>query len=265
MNLRGNQTTQSTPETPETAPTGGTADTQNGAKGPANGSQRILYQAYTQGFSAVCDAFATETEGSPAGLWLLSIIGPQNGCKAIIANILKDRPETLKLEPDLESDDDASYDSEEETAGRWDNLEAYVPTNYVTNEPVPFTSTRDQRSGKWTYKATKLPLTRAWHVLAYSVRAQYDRDDSNFILVGKPQETRAPERHLQFLNRRISLPLHPAWADWLWDRGLETGEIAKLHSLGIQAWKCEPNEMALRWEITQAIVEGEINTPRPNG
>ena len=229
--------------------------------------QRILYEASTQGFSVVCDAFATETEGQPAGLWLLSLIGPQNGCKAVIANVLKDRAETLQLQPDFSSTDDEYGNDEYEQQladGRWNLLDADVPKNVVTKKPVPFMSIRDHRSGKWTYRAAKLPLTRAWHILAYSVRAEYDRDDPNFLLVGKPEEDKAAQHHLQFLNRRISLPLDPTWADWLWERGLNNSEITKLHSVGVHAWKCQPNERALRGEITEAISQGEITAPRRN-
>ena len=55
------------------------------------------------------------------------------------------------------------------------------------------------------------------------------------------------------LNRRLDLPLHPSWAEWLWSHGLENGEVETLTSVGAHAFRCRPEPEALREDIGEAV------------
>ena len=75
--------------------------------------------------------------------------------------------------------------------------------------------------------------------------AEYAFDREAFLLLAQNEEE-APALHYRFLDRRSPLPLHRSWADWLWRRGLEAGEIAPLQSAGVLAYRCDPDPERLR-------------------
>ena len=50
---------------------------------------------------------------------------------------------------------------------------------------------------------------------------------------GPRRRKKAPALHQRFLDRRSSLPLHNSWAGWLWQRGLDCGEISPLQAVGV--------------------------------
>ena len=88
--------------------------------------------------------------------------------------------------------------------------------------------------------------------MVYSNRAMYDMKGPTFILLCQdPQE--APDRYYRFLDQRVSIPLHPSWAGWLWEKGLEQETISPLESHGIHAYLCEVQETLTREQISQAI------------
>jgi hypothetical protein len=76
---------------------------------------------------------------------------------------------------------------------------------------------------------------------------------------------RAPEEaaalHYRFLNRRQDLPLHPAWADWLWERAVRHGEAAPLESRGLHAYRCTPNAQELANDLSAAVRRRELDVP----
>ena len=57
--------------------------------------------------------------------------------------------------------------------------------------------------------------------------AEYAFERDTFLLLA-PGEDEAPALHQRFLDRRSPLPLHRAWAEWLWRRGLARREIVPL-------------------------------------
>ena len=69
-----------------------------------------------------------------------------------------------------------------------------------------------------------------------------------------------PIRHYRFLNRRVDLPLHQTWADWLWERALRRGEAAALETYGLDgpAYRCAPNPKHLRADISAAVASGAL-------
>ena len=78
--------------------------------------------------------------------------------------------------------------------------------------------------GTWTTKIARLPVTGGWHALVYTKTAEYGYEKDSFLLLAQSREE-APALHHRFLDKRSPLPLHGSWADWLWQRGLDNGEI----------------------------------------
>ena len=189
---------------------------------------RELYMALSNGFFATCDAFVLKDQNQHMhDLRLVSIIGSQAAVKAIAAGILKADTHPVILRPESE-------DSELE--GFW--------------------SVREQVSGKWRSRIMRLPATKAWHGLVYSSMLEYNQEDPNFVLLAGLDSVEAMDRHLQFVNRRVTIPVHPEWKGWLWGRGLETGEILPLIAHGVSAWECKPQQDALKADISQGIRDG---------
>ena len=92
---------------------------------------------------------------------------------------------------------------------------------------------------------------KAWHTLVYSTMLEFQTKTSRgFVLLADPGD--GPPlltKHLQFLNRRVALPVHPSWKDWLWERGLTAGEIKPLLTTGVSAWECTPDHNELKADI----------------
>jgi hypothetical protein len=190
-----------------------------------------LYTINAGGFSAVADAFALDAAD---GLWFLSMVGPQTALKAIWASILKQPPEPAWLIQGLEG--------------------AYVGDYRRCH--IPYESL-----GTWTTHMTRLPGSGAYHAMVYTKLAEYAFDQQNFLLLSTT-EKEAPHLHYRFLDRRSSLPLHPVWSEWLWERGLKTGDVQQLEGEGILAYRCRPDQDELRADLAEAVAAGDLAVPR---
>lgn len=69
------------------------------------------------------------------------------------------------------------------------------------------------------------------------------------------------EQHFRFLNRRVDTPLHPVWADWLWQRAVDGGEAVELDSYGLAAYRCIPGVAALTADVRAHVREGKLPVP----
>ena len=194
---------------------------------------RDLYTVSANGFSATADAFARDPDSE--GLWFLSMVGAQSALKAIWAALLKRPPESAHL---LAGADGLAL------SGGF--LRCEVPHETI---------------GTWTTKMARLPVSGGWHALVYTRMAEYAFERDGFLLLA-PGEEEAPALHHRFLDRRSPLPLHHSWAEWLWERGLAEGEISRLQSAGIAAWRCAPAAEALRDDLAAAVAAGTLTLPR---
>ena len=191
-----------------------------------------LWTVSAGGFSVTADAFAVEAPddpGKPHSIWFLSMMGAQTSLKAVWASLLNMPPKPAHLTPGAD--------------GLALNEEMYtcqIPANTI---------------GTWTTRITRLANGMGWHAMTYTRMTEYGFEKDDFLLVIRPGEDPA-EQHHRFLDRRVSLPLHHSWADWLWERGLENGEIQELRSLSIQAWRCVPEPLQLESDLSQAVAEG---------
>ena len=192
-----------------------------------------LYTISANGFSATADAFARDPDSE--GLWFLSMVGAQSALKAIWAALLKRPPESAHL---LAGADGLAL------SGGFHRCE-------VPHETV----------GTWTTKIARLPMSGGYHGMVYTRMAEYAFERDTFLLLA-PGEAEAPALHHRFLDRRSALPLHRSWAEWLWRRGLAEGEISRLQSAGIAAWRCAPDAESLRDDLAAAVAAGTLTLPR---
>ena len=194
------------------------------------------------GFSAVADAYALDSD---EGLWFLSMVGSQNALKAIWAALLKQPPETAWLIEGVEG------------AFRGEYRRCVIPYETV---------------GTWTTQSARLPGTGGYQAMLMTRLAEYafERKDTpgdqpvTFLLLSHAEDD-APSLHYRFLDRRVSLPLHPGWVQWLWDRGLRNEEVQPLEANGILAYLCCPNQDVLRTDLSDAVGAGELRVPREEG
>ncbi len=199
---------------------------------PPSAAGETLHTISAGGFSATADAFARDENTD--GLWFLSMVGSQTALKAIWASLLKQPPDTAHL---IEGADGMAL-----TGGY---QRCHIPYETV---------------GTWTTKITKLPVSGGYHAVVYTKTAEYTFERNSFLLLARSQKD-APALHHRFLDRRSPLPLHGSWAGWLWDRGLATGEISPLQSVGVHAYRCSPNSDKLREDLSYAVGSGRLTLP----
>jgi hypothetical protein len=166
------------------------------------------------GFSATVDGYARDADE----LWFVSMLGHQQAVRAIWARLVKG---------------EAAYLSETELGG----------------QPVPLAR---EAWGTWRFSGQRLPSGAAYHGMLVPELAAFAVDRRDFLLLVRQQDE-AAHLHYRFLNRRLDLPLHPSWAEWLWARGLENGEVETLTSVGLHAFRCRPEPEALREDIGEAV------------
>ena len=185
------------------------------------------------GFNAVADAYARDEDNDT--LWFISMLGNQTALKSIAAQLFNQPPKDIYLV--VEHEQDPSKDT---------YLPCRVPRHTI---------------GTWTHKIVRMPTTRVFHSLVYTKKAEYAHNSKDFLLLARTPEE-APRLHYLFLDRRVNIPLHELWADWLWSWGLEEGCINPLQSKGVHAYLCDPNEEALKGDLSAAISERELQLPR---
>ena len=196
-----------------------------------------LFTINAGGYSATADAYARDPQTD--GLWFLSMVGPQTALKAIWASLLKQPPDTAHIIRGIEG---------MALSGGYQSC--HVPHNTI---------------GTWTTRIARLPASRGWHALVYTRLAEFSFERDDFLLLAQ-DEADLPGLHHRFLDRRSPLPLHRSWADWLWRRGLDTGEIHRLESSGILAYTCNPVADELKADLSAAVSSGTLtlNPDYPN-
>ena len=196
---------------------------------PASSAGQALYTISAGGYSATADAFARDPD--TGGLWFLSMVGPQTALKAIWASLLKQPPDTAYIIKGVEG-----------MALSGGYQQCQVPYHTV---------------GTWTTRIARLPVSRGWHALVYTRLAEFSFERDDFLLLAQDQAD-APGLHHRFLDRRSPLPLHRSWRDWLWRRGLDTGETVPLESAGLLAYTCNPKGNELKADLSAAVAAGTL-------
>ena len=215
-------------DSPTTSPSG---DDEVPASSAGQATQ--LYTITAGGFSATCDAFASDLEQNH--LWFLSMVGAQTSLKAIWAALLNSPPSPAFLIKGAADDlHEGGYER------------CQIPEGSI---------------GTWKTKIARLPQAGAWHGMVYTQMAELSFERDAFLLL-TPDPEQAPELHLRFLNQRTELPLHRSWAGWLWEQGLESEAIRPLKSEGLNAWYCYHAPDQLEMELSAAVKYGALKLPR---
>lgn len=182
------------------------------------------------GFRASVDAYALERppQAEDASLWCVSLLGPQQAVKALWAGLLKGELATL-------------------------SLAAFGRTHFCRLAP--------EGPGAWRFFGASLPAVSGYQGVLVPEAARYAADRPDFLLL--PREERdAATLHYRFLNRRLDLPLLPAWADWLWARAQRRREAVALVSYGLAAYRCRPDPGALAADLGDALRRGRLRLPK---
>ena len=199
---------------------------------PPSSQELTLHTVSAGGYSATADAFAISPDNND--LWFLSMVGSQVALKAIAASLIKLPPDKCHI---LQGVDGMEITGEYRTC--------QIPLLTI---------------GTWTTRTTRL-ANRAFHTLVYTKKAHHNFNSADFIILPRtPME--APSLHHMYLDARSSIPIHHTWHQWLWERGLRTGEVIPLDSSGILAYHCTPQFPDLKADITDAIVSGFLTVPR---
>jgi hypothetical protein len=156
-------------------------------------------------------------------LWLISLLGSQQAVKALWAQLVKGETATLTTE------------------GRRAQFCALMP----------------QGPRSWHLFKASLPASGGYHAVLVPEAVLFMTERPEFVLLRRSADDPAT-LHYRFIYRRVALPLHRSWADWLWARALKVGESCRLESWGLEAYRCTPDEAALTADLTAAIQRGEL-------
>jgi hypothetical protein len=180
------------------------------------------------GFTATVDAFAWEADPDSAArhmrLWFLSLLGPLQALKALWARLVRGEPATL-------------------------SREALGQVRFCTLAP--------EGPRSWRAFTAGLPDASGHQLVLLPEAARHAAGRNDFLLLPRTPEE-APLLHFRFLDRRVALPLHVGWRDWLWQRALRAGEAVALEAEGTLAYRCAPQPDALTAELSAAVATGAL-------
>jgi hypothetical protein len=181
------------------------------------------------GFTAHVDAYAAAPEPDPAThltmLHFLSLLGSKQAVQALWARLVKGEPATL-------------------------SREVLGLTRLCALAPG---SPRG-----WRLFSASLPGAAGYHAMLVPEAAFLTADRPEFLLLPRTPGD-AATLQFRFLDRRVDLPLHPSWADWLWERARRTGEAIALEAFGLEAFRCAPNPSDLASDLSKAVRAGSLS------
>lgn len=203
------------------------------ATGESATAERAVIQI--AGLTATVECYAWEDDPDQRGrkrLWALGLVGPRQGLEAIWANLIQGR-------------------------------EAVIAPRVLGGGH--FCALAPLGAGMWKSQTAALVEAGGTHRILRPVLAHYLDTRPDFVLLPRRDEE-APTLHHRFLDRRVALPLAPAWAAWLWARALATGEARPLEchaASGVigAAYRCEPDVAALERALALAVRAGELPAP----
>jgi len=79
-----------------------------------------------------------------------------------------------------------------------------------------------------------------------------------FFLFGRSGEAQLRHGYFSFLDRLVPIPLLQNWADWLWKRGIEKGEIEALEGYRLSAYECRVDPDLLKDDLSRAIRKKQL-------
>ena len=214
-------------------PAGENQGTENPAGDNPAGDNPVLWTAHAGGFSATTDAYAVDKNehNGNRGIWLISMLGAQVAVRAIAAALLNKNPKPVTLTPGAEG--------------------------LAINEQMMQCQPPYATFGTWTTRIIKMANGMGYHNMTFTRLGEYAFNSKNFLLITQEGQDEA-EQYRRYLDKRISVPIHGSWSQWLWERAQERREVEELECIGIRAWHCRPVIKNLEQEISQAIRQGKL-------
>lgn len=186
-----------------------------------------VFSLSCSGFGAHLEAFARDHD--PDGgyrLWLVSLVGGTTAVRAIWANLLQGELAAIRRD----------------------------------DEPLGWNHQLARDGIRWHAHIAPLPAEAAAHLLLLPDRASSLGETPDFLLVPREQDDVAT-LHYRYLQRRLRLPLHPSWSDWLWRRARDYGEAVGLEGFACRAYHCQPNEALLAEDLSAAVAARSLAIP----
>jgi hypothetical protein len=113
----------------------------------------------------------------------------------------------------------------------------------------------------WRIQARRLPCGQVHGLLSPNTNPQAARTDFT-LLLPRAQEGEAPRHLLRLIDTRTTIPLHPSWAPWLWQRCEEEDWLTPLSGEGGWiGWDVHWSESALTHQVTDAITRRILTAP----
>lgn len=78
------------------------------------------------------------------------------------------------------------------------------------------------------------------------------------------REEELPAHFYTVLTRKLRLPLHRDWRDWLWEHALSTGMVEQMASQRLHAFEVNLSVCNLEAKVRQALLAGEMPEIRVN-
>jgi hypothetical protein len=135
----------------------------------------------------------------------------------------------------------------------------------VSRKPEVFLSHGPERQEVWLTPGEYRMLARtlpcgAYHLLVINTQALFKQCTlPSFYIVSRPgEEEQLPPRYFSFLDRLTPIPLLKCWAGWLWERGIEKGEIEALEGYRLTAYECRVDLEGLKEDLSQAIRKKQL-------
>jgi hypothetical protein len=80
----------------------------------------------------------------------------------------------------------------------------------------------------------------------------------SFYLMCRNSEEQIQPRYFAFLDRLVPIPLLRNWENWLWERGIEKGEIETLEGYRLSAYECRVDPDLLKNYLSRAIRKKQL-------
>ena len=135
-------------------------------------------------------------------------------------------------------------------------------TDTAKNRTTPcrtsgFDAFRAETDSKWTQPKRAISNGNgAYSILCYPYAAEYEPETfGKYTLLINPANAEPPiEKHLAFLNRRVRIPLHKSWANYVWEESLDKEWLEEIHHYGdYRYWIMKPNE-----ELLEALISTHV-------
>ena len=112
---------------------------------------------------------------------------------------------------------------------------------------------------KWKFVTKSLPGEGYSHAILYDTRFIYDSTEEEFM-IAVPKYTDVSRIYFQYMNKRCTIPMMPAWANWLWERALNKNIVTKMISNNLYAYRHEGKDHALEEDIKRALSYRRLST-----